>query len=155
MGVQIVSLEEHETTKTHVSYHVYEKIFSLIPLLLVKFENGENFEITFYSFRTILNKCGISLEEILNYMSTQVKDINREELMKKIIPLYESCKLRQLKNQIDDKIKEDALYAFKGCSKANEFNQILFDDFEINRIEESDKLNELVEKAKKAGINVR
>ena len=155
VGVQIVSLEEHETTKTHVSYHVYEKIFSLIPLLLVKFENGENFEITFYSFRTILNKCGISLEEILNYMSTQVKDINREELMKKIIPLYESCKLRQLKSQIDDKIKDDTLYAFKGCSKANEFNQILFDDFEINRIEESDKLNELTGKVNNKKLDMK
>ena len=75
--------------------------------------------------------------------------------MKKIIPLYESCKLRRLKSQIDYKIKDDTLYAFKGCSKANEFNQILFDDFEINRIEESDKLNELIEKVNNKKLNMK
>ena len=155
VGVQIVSLEEHETTKTHVSYHIYEKIFSLIPLLLVKFENGENFEIAFYSFRTILNKSGISLEEILSYMETKVKDFNREELMKKIMPLYESCKLRQLKSQINDKIKDEKLYAFKGSSKANEFNKIPFDDFENNRNEGSDKLNELIEKVDKKKLDIK
>ena len=155
VGVQIVSLEEQETTKTHVSYHIYEKVFSLIPLLLVQFENGDNFEITFYSFRTILNKCGISLEEILNYMKTQIKDINREELMKKIMPLYERCKVRQLKSQINDKIKDETLYAFKGSSKANEFEKIPFDDFEINRNEGSDKINELNEKINKKKLDMK
>jgi len=155
VGVQIVSLEEHETTKTHVSYHVYEKIFSLIPLLLVQFENGQNFEITFYSFRTILNKCGISLEDILTYINTQVKDIDREELMKKITPLIKSCRVRQLKSQINDKIKDDTLYGFKGCSSANQFKKIPFDDFEHDRNEESDKMNELIEKVNKKKIEVK
>ena len=155
VAVQIVSLEENETTKTTVSYHVYEKIFSLIPLLLVQFEKGENFEITFYSFRTILNKCGISLEEILDYMETKVQDFNREELMKTIKPLYKSCKVRQLKSQINDKIKDDTLYIFKGSTKGNEFNKIPFDDFEINRNEETNKMNELIEKVNKKKLETK
>jgi hypothetical protein len=72
-------------------------------------------------------------------METKVKDFNREELMKKIMPLYESCKLRQLKSQINENLKDEKLYAFKGSSKANEFNKIPFDDFENNRNEGNDK----------------
>ena len=146
VSIEIVSTEEIEetTTKTRVSYHIYENIFKLIPLLLVKFENGEKFDISFYSYKKILDKCGIKLDEIIPYLHIEKKEINRDELMKMNIPLNESSKVRKLRDKINPKIKEDRIL-FIGFDTCHKFEKIPFDNLEENRNKESIKLHELLD----------
>ena len=143
---QIVSQEVRESRKTLINYYIYENIFKLIPLLKVCFKNNQNFEIAFYSYRNILKKSGIKLEEIKPYLSTVIKDINREELMKQVIPLYESVKKIQLKGVINQDIKDQTLYILKGGDMCYRYPNIPFNDFEKNRNTQSFLLNDLINK---------
>ena len=154
INIQIVTQEEQETTQIQVNYFVYETIFKFVPLLKVIFDNNENFEIAFYSYRTILSKCGIKLEKIIPYLKIKKENINREELMKKVIPLYESAKIRKSKEIINEDIKDHKLYILKGCNTLKRYPKSPFDDFELNRNEETillyDLINQIEEKQKKA-----
>ena len=145
-SVQIVSEEMFETTRTEISYFTYEKIFNLVPLLRVYFQNEENFDIAFYSYRNILKKCGIQLEKVIPYLKIIKKEINREELLKTKIPLYESYKKRQIKEVINPGIKEHKIYILKGGDVCERYPETLFDDFEIDRNEESVLLHDLIDK---------
>ena len=144
--VQIMSEELHETTKTEITYIVYQKIFSLIPLLKVYFKNEENFEIAFYSYRSILKKCNIPLEKVIPYLKIIKKEINREELIKTKMPLYECGKKREVKNLINPEIRDSKIYILKGGDVCHRYPEVPFDDFEINRNDETVFLNELIEK---------
>lgn len=147
-NVQIVEQEIEETTKVQISYYIYENIFRLVPLLKVIPKEGETFDIAFYSYRNILNKCGIELEKIIPYLQIKQKDINREELIKKNIPLYEKSKVRELKGKINEDIKEEKIYILKGGDMCKRYPTIPFDDFELNGNEGRNILNDIPDKIK-------
>ena len=152
---QVVTLENEETTtKIQISYIVYETIFKSIPLLKVIFEN-DNFEIAFYSFRTILNKSGIKLEEVIPYLKIIIADINREELMKTIMPLYESVKIRQTKELINQDIRNAQLYILKGCNTCTRYPNNNLDDFEFARNEVSVLLHDIIDKIENKKNNLK
>ena len=52
LGLQIVSHEINENVV--INYYLLESIFKLIPTLSIKFDNKNNFDITFYSFNKLL-----------------------------------------------------------------------------------------------------
>ena len=151
----IISQEVEHSTKTHISYYIYENIFKYVPLLRVYFQNDENFNIAFYSYRNILNKVGIKLEEMNHYLRTKIKEINREELMKEKIPLYESSIRRQLKGKINEEIREHKMYILKGSNNCHRYPTIPYDEFELNRNEESTLLLDLIEKIDKKKKDIK
>ena len=63
IGLQIITQEI--TEKVVIDYYTFEKIFSKIYFLTVKYKDKKNTDISFYSYRQILKNCGIKLEEIL------------------------------------------------------------------------------------------
>ena len=132
VNVQIVEQEIEETTKIQINYYIYENIFRLVPLLKVIFKDGETFYIAFYSYRNILNKCGIEIEKIIPYLQIEQKEIDREELLKKNIPLYEKSKVRELKGKINEDIKDETIYILKGSDVCKRYPKIQFDDLESN-----------------------
>ena len=143
---EIVTKEILESRKTHISYYIYENIFRFVPLVRVYFNNGENFDTAFYSYRSILEKCGIKLEDMNPYIRIKIKEINREELMKQEIPLYESSKRRILKGMIGQDIKEQTFDLLKGVDPLQRFKKVPFDEFEQNLNEESILLHEIIDK---------
>ena len=154
-SIQIVEQEIQETTKIQTNYYTYETVFSLVPILKVIFESGENFDIAFYSYRNILNKCGLKLEQIGPYLTIEKKDINRKELMKKHIPLYESSKVRELKGKINEEIKDQTIYILKGGNVCKRYPEIPFDEFVKDQNEESILLHDTIDKINKVITNVK
>ena len=154
-SIQIVEQEIQETTKIQTNYYTYETVFSLVPILKVIFENGDNFDIAFYSYRNILNKCGLKLEQIGPYLTIEKKDIDRKELMNKHIPLYESSKVRELKGKINEEIKDQTIYILKGGNVCKRYPEIPFDEFVKDQNEESILLHDTIDKINKVITNVK
>ena len=152
---QIVTKEIQESRRTHISYYIYENIFRFVPLVTVYFNNGENFDTAFYSYRSILNKCGKKIEDMNPYIRIKIKEINREELMKQEIPLYESSKRRLLKGMIDQDIKEQKFDLLKGVDPLERFKKVPFDEFEQSRNEESILLHEIIDKIDKKKKDIK
>ena len=92
--IQIISTEYHETLKTTISYEIVENVFKNIPLLNISFINGQKVDCTFYSYKKILEKCGIRLEKMIPLLKHEIKEFDRMELFHQIIPLYEKVKVR-------------------------------------------------------------
>ena len=66
--IQVVSTEKIETSKVTISYEIVENIFKYIPILQIGLLNGEKIDFTYYSYKTILDKCGINLENMIPYL---------------------------------------------------------------------------------------
>ena len=155
VGFQIVSQVTHESSKTQISYFYYEKVFALIPLLKVNIPEKEKFDISFYSYRNILKKSGIKLEDVNPYLKPEIKEINREELLKQENHLYLSAKNRQLKGMINPEIQDQSLYILKGADTCKRYPKVPFDGFELNGKEIFKLLDDLGDKINKKKENIK
>lgn len=145
--LQEVTTEVKETSKITITYEIVENVFKLIPLLKVIFVNGESTEFTYYSLKSILEKSGIKLENVLPYLKNEIKDIDRIQELAKEMPLYEKVKIRELKDRIKKgDLKEQSLDIYLGMDSCNRYNKIPFDLVQNDENEASTLLNELIEK---------
>ena len=145
-----VTIEVKETSKITITYEIVENVFKLIPILKVVFVNGESTEFSYYSLKSILEKSGIKLENMLPFLKNEIKDINRIEMLAQEIPLYEKVKIRELKDRIKKgDLKEQSLDIYLGLDSCNRYNKIPFDLVQNDENEASTLLNELIEKVEK------
>lgn len=132
--IQIVDMQIKETSKVTISYELVDNVFKYIPLLQIVFENGEKVDCSFYSYKNILDKCGINLDKMIPYLHHEITNIDRHEPELETIPLYEKVKLRKLRDKInhgdfkDQKINFDL--AMQSCKR---FDKIPFDMIEIDQ----------------------
>lgn len=140
---QIISKEVQVTSKTTVTYEIIDNIFKYIPLLNVKLINGEKSDFSFYSLKTILEKCGINLEKMIPYLHHEIKNIDRTKLNKESIPLYEKVKLRELKERIiNGDLKEQNFgVLYIGSNHCRRYSKVPFDIVEHN----GDEIRRLLE----------
>ena len=145
--LQEVTTEVKETSKITITYEIVENVFKLIPLLKVIFVDGKSTEFTYYSLKSILEKSGIKLENVLPYLKNEIKDIDRIQELAKEMPLYEKVKIRELKDRIKKgDLKEKSLDIYLGMDSCDRYNKIPFDLVQNNENEASTLLNELIEK---------
>ena len=141
LGLQIVSHEINENII--INYYVLEKIFKLIYFLNIKFINKNNIDITFYSFRQILKKCGITLEEIIPFLHMDIKNIDRNNINYNEIPIIKSIQIREMKELISPEILNMNFDIMKGSDSINRIRKNDFKEMEICRNEESNLLYEI------------
>ena len=145
--LQEVTTEVKETSKITITYEIVENVFKLIPLLKVIFVDGKSTEFTYYSLKSILEKSGIKLENVLPYLKNEIKDIDRIQELAKEMPLYEKVKIRELKDRIKKgDLKEKSLDIYLGMDSCDRYNKIPFDLVQNDENEASTLLNELIEK---------
>ena len=152
LGMQIVSHEINENVV--INYYAFEKIFNLIEILLIKFNNNNNnninnknnINITFYSFNQILKNCGIKLEEIIPFLHIDIKNINRKELNYNTIPIYKAYKIRQLKQLIPNEVQNNNIDIMKGTESLIRIDKDNFDFFDLFRKEESNLIKDIENK---------
>ena len=145
--LQEVTTEVKETSKITITYEIVENVFKLIPLLKVIFVDGKSTEFTYYSLKSILEKSGIKLENVLPYLKNEIKDIDRIQELAKEMPLYEKVKIRELKDRIKKgDLKEKSLDIYLGMDSCYRYNKIPFDLVQNDENEASTLLNELIEK---------
>ena len=142
--IQIISTEYHETLKTTISYEIVENVFKNIPLLNISFINGQKVDCTFYSYKKILEKCGIRLEKMIPLLKHEIKEFDRMELLHQIIPLYEKVKIRELKEKIKHgDLKDQKVDIYHGTNTCHRYKKIPFDNIEMVEKEVSDLLKDL------------
>ena len=142
--IQIISTEYHETLKTTISYEIVENVFKNIPLLNISFINGQKVDCTFYSYKKILEKCGIRLEKMIPLLKHEIKEFDRMELFHQIIPLYEKVKIRELKEKIKHgDLKDQNVDIYHGANTCHRYKKIPFDSIEMVEKEVSDLLKDL------------
>ena len=146
LGLQIVSHEINENVV--INYYLLESIFKLIPTLSIKFDNKNNFDITFYSFNKILKNCGIKLDEIIPFLHIDIKNIDRAELNSNNIPVYRAYQHRQIKNLITPELQNMNMDLMKGTDSLSRIKKNDFDNFDIFRNEQSNLLNDIINKIK-------
>ena len=131
LGLQIVSHEINENVV--INYYLLESIFKLIPTLSIKFDNKNNFDITFYSFNKILKNCGIKLDEIIPFLHIDIKNIDRAELNSNNIPVYRAYQHRQIKNLITPELQNMNMDLMKGTDSLSRIKKNDFDNFDMNK----------------------
>ena len=142
--IQIISTEYHETLKTTISYEIVENVFKNIPLLNISFINGQKVDCTFYSYKKILEKCGIRLEKMIPLLKHEIKEFDRMELFHQIIPLYEKVKIRELKEKIKHgDLKDQNVDIYHGANTCHRYKKIPFDNIVMVEKEVSDLLKDL------------
>jgi hypothetical protein len=146
LGLQIVSQEINENVV--IDYFTFEKIFNLISLLSIKFNNKNNLDITFFSFRQILKNCGIKLDEIIPFLHIDIKNIDRSELNSNNIPVYRAYQFRQIKNLIKPEIQNMKIDLTKGTDSLLRIEKNDFDNIDIFRNEQSNLINDIINKIK-------
>ena len=143
--IQIISKEVQESTKITISYKVVENVFRYIPILNIVFVNGKKIDTTYYSFKSILEKSGIKLENIVEYLNSNIAEIDRTEFFNKEIPLYEKVRIRETKERIKN-VKDESVNIHLGMDQYQRYPKIPFDLVENNGKEASDLLNDLLTK---------
>ena len=73
--IQIISTQIEETTKVTVNYELVENVFKYIPLLKIIFVNGEKVDFTYYSYKKVLENCGMKLENMIPYLHPEIKKL--------------------------------------------------------------------------------
>ena len=144
LGLQIVSQEINENVV--IDYFTFEKIFNLISLLSIKFNNKNNLDITFFSFRQIVKNCGIKLEDILPFLHIDIINLNRNNINHEDLPIIKSLKIRQLKELISPEVQNMNIDLMKGTDSLLRINKNNFDDLDICRNSHSNLLNDLIKK---------
>ena len=145
--LQEVTTEVKETSKITITYEIVENVFKLIPILRVVFVNGESTDFTYYSLKSILEKCGIKLEHMLPFLKNEIKDFDRIQILSEENILYEKVKIRELKDRIKKgDLKDQNLDIYLGVDSLNRYNKIPFDLVQNDENEVSTLLNELIEK---------
>ena len=154
--IQIISTQIEETTKVTVNYELIENVFKYIPLLKVIFVNGEKVDFTYYSYKKVLENCGIKLENMIPYLHPEIKKMDRNEIFNKIYPLYERVQLREIKDRVDHgDLKDKNVDIHIGLDRSKGFKKIPFDDVENNGKEASDLLNDLMNKVNNKKNNIK
>ena len=154
--IQIISTQIEETTKVTVNYELVENVFKYIPLLKIIFVNGEKVDFTYYSYKRVLENCGIKLENMIPYLHPEIKKMDRNEIFNKIYPLYERVQLREIKDRVDHgDLKDKNVDIHIGLDRAKGFKKIPFDDVENNGKEASDLLNDLINKVNNKKNNIK
>ncbi len=154
--LQIISREEQETMKKTITYEIVQNVFRYIPILNVVIFSREKIDFTFYSYKKILEKSGIKLENMIPYLKHEIKDIDRTELTHEVIPLYEKVKFREIKEKITkSNLKDQNIDIYLGAESLPRFNKSSFDMVEKDGNEASNLLNDLIQKVndKKDKIN--
>ena len=145
LGLQIISQEISENVV--IDYYLFEKIFKLISLLSIKFNNNKNnVDITFYSFRQILKNCGIKLEDILPFLHIDITNLERNNINNEDLPLIKSLKIRQLKELISPKVQNMNIDLMKGTESLLRINKNNFEDLDMFRNNQSNFLNDIIKK---------
>ena len=146
ISLQMTEINFRETMRTLVSYKIYQLVFNLIHLLHAKFPNKENFEIAFYSYRKILKMAGIENEGCIPFLEMfTLENTNRTKINSERQILYEKVHLRELKESIDEKIKDKSMDLYAGtdsCEKIPKPDPLILEPF---REEASNLLNRLIE----------
>ena len=145
LSLQIVSVQLKESIKMIKSLEIYIRIFNNIHLLGVKFLNKEKFPITYYSYKNILNMCGISIDKILPLFDIKIiPNITREDILnyEKHI-LYDKVLEREIKESIDENIKEEKINIYKGSEQCKRIPKPKYDDMEYFREKESNLISKL------------
>ena len=154
--INIVSTHVEETSKVIITYYLIESVFKFIPMLNIILVDGKNIDLSYYSYRSILEKSGIKLEDTLPYLKTKVEKIDRKDISVKNIPLYEKVRVREVKDRIKaGNLAEKNVEIYMGNEPLNRYNKTDFDFVEEERNEASNLLYELIEKVenKKNEIN--
>ena len=146
LGLQIISQEISENVV--IDYYTFEKIFKLISLLSIKFNdnNKNNLDITFYSFRQILKNCGIKLEDILPFLHIDITNLERSNINNEDLPLIKFLKIRQLKELISPKVQNTNIDLMKGTESLLRINKNNFEDLDMFRNNQSNFLKEIIKK---------
>ena len=154
--MQIISTEIEETTKKTFSYEITEKIFSNIQILNIALVNGEKIDFTFYSYKKVLEKSGIKLENMVPNLKYEIKDIDRAELNNEVNHLYEKVELIELKNKIEHgNLKDQNVNIYLGANPVKRYGKSLFDIVENNEKEATDLLNNLIQKVNNKKDNIK
>ena len=154
--IQIISTQIEETTKVTVNYELVENVFKYIPLLKIIFVNGEKVDFTYYSYKKVLENCGIKLENMIPYLHPEIKKMDRNEIFNKIYPLYERVQLREIKDRVDHgDLKDKNVDIHIGLDRCKGFKMIPFDEVENNGKEASDLLNDLMNKVNNKKNNIK
>ena len=146
LGLQIISQEISENVV--IDYYTFEKIFKLISLLSIKFNdnNKNNLDITFYSFRQILKNCGIKLEDILPFLHIDITNLERNNINNEDLPLIKFLKIRQLKELISPEVQNTNIDLMKGTQSLLRINKNNFEDLDMFRNNQSNFLNDIIKK---------
>ena len=146
LGLQIISQEISENVV--IDYYTFEKIFKLISLLSIKFNdnNKNNLDITFYSFRQILKNCGIKLEDILPFLHIDITNLERNNINNEDLPLIKFLKIRQLKELISPEVQNTNIDLMKGTESLLRINKNNFEDLDMFRNNQSNFLKEIIKK---------
>jgi hypothetical protein len=154
--INIISTHVEETSKVIITYYLIESVFKFIPMLNIILVDGKNIDLSYYSYRSILEKSGIKLEDTLPYLKTKIEKVDRKDISVKNIPLYEKVKVREVKDRIKaNNLAEKNVEIYMGNEPLNRYNKTDFDFVEEERNEASNLLYELIEKVenKKNEIN--
>ena len=120
ISLQMTEIDFRETMKTVVSYKIYQLVFNLIHLLKAKFPNGNNLEIAFYSFRKLAKMIGIEHEKCIPYLEMfTLENTTRDAINKERHILYEKVHTRELKESINDKIKDQHIDLYAGINSCD------------------------------------
>ena len=146
LGLQIISQEISENVV--IDYYTFEKIFKLISLLTIKFNdnNKNNLDITFYSFRQILKNCGIKLEDILPFLHIDITNLERSNINNEDLPLIKFLKIRQLKELISPEVQNTNIDLMKGTESLLKINKNNFEDLDMFRNNQSNFLKDIIKK---------
>ena len=147
LSLQITTVSTKESYKTIINLDVYIRIFNNILILLVQFPDKKKFQMTYYSYKTILKMSGIDLDKVFPFFEKNIiNNIKREEILdsQKNI-LYDKVVIRETKEKIDKKTRYENLEIYKGCESFERMIKPTFDDLDLFRNEESTLLIRLIE----------
>ena len=145
ISLQMTEINVKETTRTVVSVQMYQIVFNLVHLLNVQFPDKEKFEIAFYSYRKMLKMAGVDLDKIIPYLKIiLLENKNREDILdEENSILFDKVEFRELKESIDENIKNKNIDLYAGiesCKRINRPDPIIFEPL---REEASNLLNKL------------
>ena len=157
LSIQITTIETRESISTLKSLELYLMIFNNIHTMKVKFPDKEKFDIAYYSYKTILKKSGININKVFPFFDVnRIKDKTREEILKneKNI-LYDKVVARELKEGIDEKIRQDKIDIYKGTEQCQRIPKPKYNDFEFYREKQSNILVKLSKNQKEDIIEIK
>ena len=145
ISIQIITIQMKESIKIIKSLEIYLKVFNNIHILGIKFPNKEKFDIAYYSYKTILNMSGITIDKMFPLFNiNKLKNKTRDDILnnEKNI-LYDKVLARELKEGINDVIKEKKVDIYKGTNQCKRILKPNYNDFEYFREKQSNLLNQL------------
>ena len=157
LSIQITTIETRESISTLKNLELYLMIFNNIHTMKVKFPDKEKFDIAYYSYKTILNKCGINIDKMFPFFDVnRINDMKREDILKnEKSKLYDKVKARELKEGIDKKIRQDKIDIYKGTEQCPRMPRPKYDDFEFYREKQSNILEKLSNNQKEGIIEIK